>query len=110
MAAIFFSIFNTSPISYNFCLLCLKMVSFILSDGEFYRVSRYIWFIYVFCYEVGIFSFFFLNMLGMHEKCRQRSHLFNFLLTFFLQNEMYCNLCLVRGNVSGFFHLMGNFI
>ena len=22
---------------------------------------------------------------------------------FFLQNEMYCNLCLVSGNVSGFF-------
>ena len=59
MAAIFFSIFNTSPISCNFCPLCLKRFSFLLSDGEFYLVFRYIWFIYVFSDEVGIFSFFF---------------------------------------------------
>ena len=58
MAAIFFSIFNTSPISCNFCLLCLKRFSFLLSDGEFYLVFRYIWFIYVFSDEKWVFFHF----------------------------------------------------
>ena len=39
----------------------------------------------------------------MHEKCRQRRHLFNFLLTFFLRNEMYCIFCPDSGIVSFFF-------
>ena len=55
---VFFCFFNSAPVSYNFCLLCLKMVSFILSDGEFFLVFRYIWFIYVFSNEKWVFFHF----------------------------------------------------
>ena len=104
MAAFFFSIFNSSPISCNFCLLCLKRFSFLLSDGEFYLVFRYIWFIYVFSDEKWVFFQFSSCICRMCMKNPSNGAIFfTFVDVFFLQNEMYCNLCLVSGNVSGFF-------
>ena len=49
----------------NFCLVCHKKVPFFLSDGEFYLVFRYIWFIYMF-FLMKFCSF--LNFLPGHTK------------------------------------------
>ena len=80
----FFFFFNSAPASCKFCLLGLKMFRYFLSDGEFYLVIRYIWFIYVFLLISGVFFIFPTKPSKYgYRNAVNSGHLFYFFLRFF---------------------------
>ena len=82
-AAAIFLFFNSAPASCKLCLLGLKMLSYFLSDGEFYLVFRYGLYVFLLILSVVFFIFPAKSCKNGYRNAVNSDHLFYFFVYIF---------------------------